>query len=486
MALDDIRRERLRKLENYEAAGRDAYPASVRRGFLIGGVLKKFAQLAKSKKKVSLVGRVRAWREHGGATFADCQDASGIIQFYFSRDELGRSYDLALASVDIGDFIEATGSFLKTKRGEPTLKVSEWQIISKSLRSLPEKWHGLKDVEERFRKRYLDLLMNPEIRERFRLRSKIVKCLRAFFDKRGFEEVETPMLQPVAGGALAKPFKTHHNALDVDLYLRIAPELYLKRLLVGGYEKVFEIGRNFRNEGIDATHNPEFTMLELYAAYWSEDEMMAFVEKFFLDLVKTVMRKSVINYDGKNITWKKSFPRLPFVEVLKRYALITDYYRTTREELALKARQFAVDTGASESKGKIADEIYKKVCRPHLVQPTFVINHPAEISPLAKMRDRKSGEVRRFQLIVGGLEMVNGFAELNDPRDQRMRFEEQAKERARGDAETHALDDDFIETLEYGMPAAAGIGIGIDRLAMLLTGTTNIKDMILFPAMKPR
>ncbi|MBI2055418.1 MAG: lysine--tRNA ligase [Candidatus Sungbacteria bacterium] len=486
MALEDIRRERVRKLESYEAAGFDAYPASVRRSFLIAEVLKKFPALARSKKKVSLVGRVRSWREHGGATFADLKDASGSIQLYFSRDELGRDYDSALASVDIGDFLEATGSLFKTKRGEPTLRVSEWRMVSKSLRPLPEKWHGLKDVEERFRRRYLDLLMNDGVRERFRMRSKIVKRLREFLDGETFEEVETPMLQPVAGGALAKPFRTHHNALDTDFYLRIAPELYLKRLLVGGYEKVFEIGRNFRNEGIDATHNPEFTMLELYAAYWSEDEMMAFVEKLFLDLLKAVMRKSAIKYDGKDIAWKKSFPRIPFVEILKRYALITDYSETSREELALKARRFAVEVAAHESKGKIADEIYKKICRPHLIQPTFVVNHPIEISPLAKMGDRKSGEVRRFQLIVGGLEMVNGFAELNDPRDQRRRFEEQARERAGGDAEAHAVDEDFIETLEYGMPSAAGIGIGIDRLVMLLTDTRNIKEAILFPTMRPR
>lgn len=486
MALEEIRGERKRKLEEYETSGFDAYPASVRRNFLIADLLKKFAGLAKTKKKVAVAGRVRAWREHGRAIFADLEDASGKIQLFWSEEELGRDYDLAGRAVDIGDFLEISGSAFKTKRGEPTLRVAEWRIIAKALNPLPEKWHGLQDVEERFRRRYLDLLMNDEVRRRFILRSKIIAVIRGFLAAEGFDEVETPMLQPLAGGALARPFKTRHNALDVDLYLRIAPELYLKRLLVGGYEKIFEIGRNFRNEGIDTTHNPEFTMLELYVAYWDESAMMAFVERLFMELVRTVNRKRILKYNDKTVSWKKDFPRIAFAEVLKRYALITDYENASRETMVLKAKQFAIEAAEHESKAKIADEIYKKICRPHLVQPTFVINHPAEISPLAKMKSKEAKTVRRFQLIAAGLELVNGFAELNDPRDQRQRFEKHAKEIMRGDQEAHPVDEDFIAALEYGMPPAAGIGIGIDRLIMLLTDTKNIREVILFPTMRPK
>ncbi len=484
MALDDIRRERIKKLENYEALGREAYPASAKRSFLIGDAVKKFNQLAKSKRKFSVVGRVRAWREHGGATFSDIEDSSGSIQLYLSRDNLGPEYDLVLATVDIGDFVEVTGSAFKTKRKEPTIRVSDWRLLAKSAAPLPEKWHGLQDVEERFRRRYLDLVMDKEVRKRFNLRWKLIKNLRDFLGEADFIEVETPILQPMAGGALARPFVTHHNALDIDLYLRIAPELYLKRLLVGGYERIFEIGRVFRNEGIDATHNPEFTMLELYAAYWDEQEMMSFVEKLFLSIAKSAAKRGVLKYSGQDIVCKKNFQEITFTDVLKRHALITDYHSATRDTLVLKAKQFGIDIGAYESKGKIADEIYKKVCRPHIMEPTFVVNHPAEISPLAKLRNKSGGEVRRFQLIVGGLEMVNGFAELNDPRDQRKRFQGQLAERVKGDSEAHQLDEDFIEALEYGMPPAAGIGIGIDRMVMLLTDSKNIKEVILFPTMK--
>lgn len=486
MALDEIRRDRSKKLEYYESRGFDAYPASVRRNFLISEVGKKFSSLEKSKKKVSIVGRIRAWREHGGATFGDVADGSGRIQCYFSRDELDNNYDLALASIDIGDFLEIRGVAFKTKRAEPTIRVASWRIVSKSLLPLPEKWYGLKDVEERFRRRSLDLLMNEEVRGRFLFRSKIITVLREFFDAAGFTEVETPMLQSLPGGAIARPFRTHHNALGIDLYLRIAPELYLKRLLVGGMEKVYELGKSFRNEGIDATHNPEFTMVEWYAAYWDEEAMMAFVERGLAALLKKLKFKSVIPFDGKTISLGKKFLRIDFTEILKRYALIVDYEKETRDSLAVRARQFGIETGPAESKGKVADEIYKKVCRPHLVQPTFVLHHPLDISPLAKRITPGSTRVRRFQLIVGGLEIVNAFAELNDPREQRARFDDQRSMRSRGDGESHPFDEDFIEALEYGMPPAAGAAIGIDRLVMLLTDAKNIREVVLFPTLRPK
>lgn len=502
MALEEIRNDRLKKRETLEKQGLDLYPAQVQRTHIIAEVIKKFAALEKSsKKKVSVAGRLMAKREHGGSSFFDLQDASGKIQIYFKRDTLGDSYDTALGGLDVGDFVSIEGKAFTTKKGEKTLEVQSWAVLAKSLRPLPEKWHGLQDVEERFRKRYLDLLMNDEVRARFELRSRVIQALRAFHEKNGFLEVETPVLHQIPGGALARPFKTHHHALDIELYLRIAKELYLKRLLVGGLEKVFEIGKDFRNEGIDATHNPEFTMLESYAAYWDEEDMMRFVEDLFVALAKEFGKKGEIEFsaeggslpaqagasggDGKKIVFKKPFARIPFKQLLARYAQITDYDRETRGSLATRARQLGIDTEVFESKGKIADEIYKKICRPYVVQPTFVTNHPLEISPLAK-KAKNPNEVRRFQLVAGGMELTNAFSELNDPLDQKQRFESQEKERSGGEEEAHRVDEDYIEALEYGMPPAAGVGIGVDRLIMLLTNTKNIREVVLFPTMRPK
>lgn len=485
MALDDIRASRLKKLGELAASGRDPYPASVKRTFLIADILKNFSRLERAKKRCSIAGRIMAWREHGGATFGNIRDASGTIQFYFSKDELGKAYGEATSGLDIGDFIEIAGSLFKTKRGEQTIKALEWNMLAKSLRPLPEKWHGLKDVEERFRKRYLDLLMNDEVRARFLMRTTVIRLLREFLEGESFMEVETPILQSTPGGALARPFKTHHQALDIDLYLRIAPELYLKELLVGGFECVFEIGKSFRNEGIDATHNPEFTTAEWYAAYWDEEDMMACVERLFFFLLKKLKLGTKITFDGRAVVFPKKFSSISFTDVLKRYALIVDYERETRESMAVRARQFGIEAEPASAKAKIADEIYKKICRPHLVNPTFVVGHPLEISPLAKRDVRRPDSVRRFQLVIGGCEITNGYSELNDPLDQRSRFEEQARQSREGDREAHPLDEDFIEALEYGMPPTAGIGIGIDRLVMLLTDTHNIREVVLFPTMRP-
>ncbi len=487
MALEDIRSDRVRKLARYAARGHDPYPASVRRNFLISKVVQRFTLLARGKKKVSVVGRLMAWREHGGVTFADLADASGAIQLAFHKSELGEEYALALQAVDIGDFLEITGTAFKTQRGEATLRVSVWRLIAKSLRPLPEKWHGLKDVEGRFRKRYLDLLMDPEVRERFLTRSRVIRALREFFDRGGFLEVETPMLQHLPGGALAKPFRTHYNALNIDLFLRIAPELYLKELLVGGLEKVYELGKSFRNEGIDVTHNPEFTTIEWYAAYWDEEDMMSCVEKCFLHILKRVgVKNGKISFGGKAISFGKKFPRISFKDVLQRYALIADYDAETADSLRTAARRYGIEAPAHTSKGKIADEIFKKICRPHLVQPTFVVHHPIEISPLAKRAAAGSQTVRRLQLVVGGAELVNGYAELNDPADQKQRFEAQQKMQSGGEEEAHPFDAGFIEALEYGMPPAAGCGMGIDRLVILLTDTRNIREVVLFPTLRPK
>lgn len=486
MALDDIRRERLKKLESYEAAGRNPYPATVRRNFLIGEVVKKFPKLLKGKNKLALVGRLRAWREHGGIAFGDLEDASGKIQLSFNRDALGPEYERAGAVLDIGDFLEVSGMPLKTKRGEPTVAVSSWRIIAKSLRPLPEKWHGLKDVEERFRRRYLDLLMNEEVRKRFRTRTAIVREVRSTLDTDGFEEVETPVLQAIPGGALARPFQTRHNALNVDLYLRVAPELYLKRLIVGGYERAYEFSRVFRNEGIDATHNPEYTLLEFYAAYWDEQDMMNCVERLFSSVVRKILHKPVIPYGGNILKLAKRFPRIPFLDLLKRHALITDYQRETDASLCLRAQQFGITVQPGTPKGKIADDIFEKACRPRLQDPVFVTNFPVDISPLAKRNDENPAAVRRFNLIAGGQEIADGWAEVNDPRDQRRRFEAQEAFRKEGGEETHPFDDEFIEALEYGMPPLAGVGIGIDRLVMLLTDTKNIREVVLFPTLRPK
>lgn len=483
MALDDIRNERIKKLEVLKERGIDPFPSVALKSQKISEVHKKFSVLEKGKKKNVISGRIVAKREHGGAMFLDLKDTSGKIQLLLKKDLLEEKFDLASETLDVGDFISVQGKAFTTNRGEATIEVAVWTLLAKSLRPLPEKWHGLQDVEERFRRRYLDILMNDDVRVRFELRSKIISAVREFHQKNGFLEVETPLLHSIPGGALAKPFVTHHKALDIDLYLRIAPELYLKRLLVGGLERVFEIGKSFRNEGIDMTHNPEFTMLECYSAYWDEADMMKFVEDLFSDLIKKFGDKGEIEYQEKKIVFKSPFPRITFKDLLSRYALITDYDRETRDSLAMRARQLGIEAAPHESKGKIADEIYKKICRPYLIQPTFVTNHPFDISPLAKKAENAK-EVRRFQLVAGGTELTNAFAELNDPIDQKERFEEQAA--MKGDEEAHRMDEDYIEALEYGMPPAAGLGMGIDRLVMLFTDTKNIKEVVLFPTLKPK
>ena len=487
MALEDIREERIKKAEALRAVGIDPYPADTGAVLATADAKRKFATLAKSKKEISMAGRVMAKRGHGGSTFFDIADASGTLQAYAKEDVLGvEQYQLFSDTVDIGDFVRVSGVLFLTKKEEKTIEAQSWTMLAKSLRPLPEKWHGLQDTEERFRRRYLDMLMNEDVRDRFAARSAVIKAIRDFHEDRGFIEVETPLFHPIPGGTLAKPFVTHHNALDTDLYLRIAPELYLKRLLVGGMERVFEIGRCFRNEGMDATHNPEFTMLECYAAYWNEQDMMGFVEDLFISLAAAFGNKQEITADGKKISFKKPFGRIAFSELLSRYAQVTDYERETRDSLAIRARQLGVETAGHESKGKIADEIYKKICRPHLVQPTFVTNHPLEISPLAKKRRENPDEVRRFQLVVAGWELTNAFSELNDPIDQYERFVVQEQEREGGEEEAMRMDTDYVEAMEYGMPPAAGLGIGIDRAVMLFTDTKNIREVVLFPTLRPK
>lgn len=486
MSLENLRQTRMEKLKKLQKACIDAYPAHSSRTHTIAQVLGDFDNLVDKEVEVILAGRVMAKREHGGSAFLDLKDASEQIQLFFKKDMLGdKEYELFTETVDIGDFIEAGGTLFKTKQLERTLQTTNYKLLAKSLLPLPEKWHGLQDVEERYRKRYLDLIFNPKIKAKIEARSGIIEHLCQYLISNGFLEVETPILQTLYGGANAKPFKTHLDTLDIDLYLRIAPELYLKRLLVGGFERVFEIGRNFRNEGMSREHNPEFTMLEFYAAYWDYEKAMEFVESMFEHIVSKKFGGAEIEYQGKKINFTKPYQRVTFNDLLKKYSGL-DYDEADEDDLKAKAKELDIKIEKSMTKGNLGDEIYKKVTRPNIIQPTFVINHPLEISPLAKKLGDDPKHVARFQLIVGGMEIVNAFSELNDPIDQRDRFEQQEKTARKGNEEAQRLDEDYLEAMEYGMPPAAGVGLGIDRLVALLTDSHSVREIILFPLMRPR
>ncbi len=485
--IDELRKTRFKKLEAIKKAGILAYPGKTGRTHKIEDVLKDFANLVRSKKEVILVGRIRSLREHGGSTFLDIEDGTGKIQAFLRKDRIGeRGYKFFLDNFDIGDFIEVRGILFKTKKGEKTIDVANYKMLAKSLLPLPEKWHGLRDTEERFRKRYLDLIFNPEIKKKFEIRSKIIKEIREFLEKEGFLEVETPILQPIYGGAKANPFKTYLNALNLDLYLRISPELYLKRLLVGGFEKVYEIGRVFRNEGMDRTHNPDFTMLEFYWAYADYKDLMKLTERMFENLLKKLFGRLIIKYEGKEIDFKTPWPRIEFNQLIKKYTKIN------LEEINLgatkkEAEKLGIEIKTGASKAEIADEIYKKICLPKIWQPTFLIHHPLGTFPLAKPLDDNPSKLASLQLVAAGCwELVLGFSELNDSIEQRKRFEEQEKFFKAGLEEAQRMDEDFIEALEYGMPPAAGFGLGIDRLVALLTDSHSLREVILFPTMRPK
>lgn len=479
-----VRKERLKKL--YEE-GIEPYPAESKRTHTTAEVLAQFDELQKKRKPVTLAGRVRGIRGHGGSTFVHLEDGSGKLQAYFKQDALGeKTYKRFTELTDVGDFLEATGTLFTTKRGEKTLEVSKYRLLTKTLSPLPEKWHGLTDVEIRYRQRYLDLLANADVRHIFETRSAIVSAIRNFLQGERFLEVETPILQPIPGGASAKPFVTHHNALNADLYLRIAPELYLKRLLVGGFERVFEIARCFRNEGIDHAHNPEFTQVEFYQAYATAADLMEQSERLLLFVMTSIGLGHKFEYDGNAITVKPKFVRMRFRDAIKKYAELDIENYPDQKSLLRAAQERGADVAETSSRGKILDELFKTHVRPKLIQPTFITNHPIELSPLAKKDADDPRYADRFQLVVGGMEIINAFSELNDPADQRARFEEQEAARAKGDEESQRIDEDFIEALEHGMPPAAGFGMGIDRLVMLLTNSHSIKETILFPTLKPK
>lgn len=473
-------------MERIERAGILPYPIKTKRTCLISEALAQFSRLKKEGKEIFLVGRIISLRVHGGATFFHIADGSGKIQVFFSKNSLGeRGYNFFLDNFDVGDFIEIRGILILTKKGERTLEGYDYKILAKSLRPLPEKWHGLKDVEERYRKRYLDLIFNEGVKKKFVIRSKIISAIRQFLEKEGFMEVETPILQPVYGGARAKPFKTHLNALNIDLYLRISPELYLKRLLVGGFERVYEIGKCFRNEGVDRFHNPDFTMLEFYWAFADYKQLMKLTEKMFTFILRKIFKKEKIIYQGGEIDFKTPWQRLEFSHLLSRDAGV-NIDEISRDALAKKAKSLGVQFEEAASKAVIADEIYKKYSRPKVIQPTFIIHHPLGFQPLAKALEKRDGKLANFQLVVGGTELVNAFSELNDPLEQKRRFKEQERLFKKGLSEAQRMDKDFIEALEYGMPPAAGFGMGIDRLVMFLTNSYSLREVILFPTMKPK
>lgn len=496
-SIEEIRTDRVRKLKLLKEKGMNPYPIATKRSLSVAEALASFSKLSRANKKITLAGRVMAIRGQGALVFFNLRDGEAMVQGFLKRDEISEDLlTLFQDTVDIGDFIECTGTLFVTKRKEKTILVKGWNILAKSLRPLPDKWHGLQDVEERFRKRYLDMLMSAEVRDRFVLRSRLITEMRAFLNEAEYLEVETPLLQSLAGGALAEPFKTHHNALDIDLSLRIAPELYLKKLLVGGFSRVYEIGRNFRNEGIDMTHNPEFTMLEFYATYETSASQMAFVEKMMKTLAKRVLKSTKIlsglpaatgaaQAGDDTIDLSKKFAVIPFLDLFKRYSSIENPETMTYGEWKLSAERFGVRVEPHESVEKIMDNIYKKTCRPKLVQPTFIIDYPAGFSPFAKKKEENPRLIDRFQLVVGGIEMVNAFSELNDPEDQRARYEEQDKKKKGGEGDVSPSDEDYLEAIEYGLPPASGVGVGVDRVAMLFTNTRNIREVLLFPTMRP-
>ncbi len=483
--LAELRKAKLAKLKELKKAGINPYPSESKRTHTCLESDKGFSNLEKSKKEITLAGRLMSLREHGKLTFANLQDESGKFQLAFKKDHLDDQYKL-LKKLDIGDFLQVTGTRFKTRLGEKTLDVKEFTLLSKSLRPLPEKWHGLKDQELKYRKRYLDLIMNEKSREVFHLRSKLIDALRDFLTDKGFLEVETPVLQPIPGGTSAKPFITHHNTLDTDFYLRIAPELYLKRLIVGGFEKIFEIGRNFRNEGISTIHNPDFTMLEFYQAMANYEDLMKLTEEMFSYIVKRLKISGEHEYQEYKINFKTPWERITFTELLKKEVNLDITKVVKRDELAKFADKLNVKINSKMGADKIIDEIFKKKIRSKIAGPLFVTNYPLFLSPLAKRRTENSEEVEQYQLILGGFEVIKAYSELNDPIDQRERFEEQLKLHEMGDEEAQLLDEDFVEALEYGMPPTAGFGLGIDRLVMVLANTANIRDVILFPVLKPK
>ncbi|MGE5529819.1 MAG: lysine--tRNA ligase [Patescibacteria group bacterium] len=476
-------RQRREKAEAWRAAGRDPYGRAFARTHGAGEIGPAFAALEGTPAAVA--GRLTAIRRQGKVTFADLADDSGKIQLYVKQDLLGEEEFALFDRLDLGDLVGARGTVFKTRRGEVSLEVESFVLLAKALRPLPEKWHGLKDVDLRYRQRYLDLIAHPEVREVFARRSRLISAIRQFLDERGFLEVETPVLSVIAGGGHARPFTTHHNALDLELTMRIALELFHKRLIVGGFSRVYEIGRCFRNEGIDTRHNPEFTMLELYEAYSDYEGMMALAEEMIPAAARAVRGTTSLVYQGREIDLTPPWPRRRMMDLIREKTGLDWLSVTTDEEALAAGQKLGLDLTGRCTRGQVLDELLSTHVEPHLVQPTFLVDYPLEISPLAKRREDEPRLTYRFELFINGWECANAFSELNDPLDQRERFRAQALEKAKGDEEAMAWDEDFLVALEHGMPPTGGMGIGIDRLCMLLTDQPSIRDVILFPLMRP-
>ncbi|MBO8178358.1 MAG: lysine--tRNA ligase [Bacillus sp. (in: Bacteria)] len=443
-------------------------------------------ELEEKNVEVTIAGRIMTKRGKGKAGFAHIQDLTGQIQIYVRKDAVGEDSYTIFDSADLGDIVGITGTVFKTKVGELSVKAKQFELLTKSLRPLPDKFHGLKDVEQRYRQRYLDLIMNPESKQTFIMRSKIIQAMRRYLDEQGFLEVETPMMHAIAGGAAARPFITHHNALDMPLYMRIAIELHLKRLIVGGLEKVYEIGRVFRNEGISTRHNPEFTMIELYQAYADYRDIMKLTENLIAHIAKEVLGTTTVQYGEHTVNLEPEWRRLHMVDAIKEYTGVDFWQQMSDEEARQLAKEHGVEIKENMEFGHIVNEFFEQKVEDKLIQPTFIYGHPVEISPLAKKNDEDPRFTDRFELFIVGREHANAFTELNDPIDQKERFEAQLKEREAGNDEAHMMDEDFIEALEYGMPPTGGLGIGVDRLVMLLTNSPSIRDVLLFPLMRHR
>ena len=484
--LERLTEQRLASLERIRARGIDPYPRSYHPSRTVREAITAFEERPDGSAAVSLAGRIMSRRSMGKMSFLDIRDSSGKVQLSLRYDLLGGERYGLLEDIDIGDFAGAEGKLFRTKSGEVTLEVSDFTLLCKSLRPLPDKWHGLADVETRYRQRYLDLIANEESRNTFALRSKIITAVRSFLDDRGFMEVETPMLQPDAGGALARPFITHHHALDQDLYLRIALELHLKRLVVGGMDRVYEMGRVFRNEGISITHNPEFTMMECYQAYSDYHDMMRLVEDMFAHVASAVLGTTRIIRDGVTVDLALPWPRLQLRDAVRLQCGIDfeDYPDAASLRAPMVERGMEVDAG--KGRGRLIDELLSTFVEPKIMQPTFLVDYPVDMSPLAKRKQGDERFVERFEGFVAGMEVANAFTELNDPLEQRQRFLRQQRERAPDDDEEEIADEDFLEALEYGMPPTGGLGMGIDRMVMLLAGQQSIREVLLFPQLRTR
>jgi lysyl-tRNA synthetase class 2 len=491
MEESEVLRQWKERIKALRAMGVDLFPNDFRAEHTSADIMAQYGDqsaeaLQTLKETFSCAGRIMAIRHFGRAAFIHLQDRKGRIQVYLRQDILGnKPFDL-FKRLDAGDVVGVRGRLFRTKTGELTIEASFIQLLAKSFRPLPEKWHGLTDVETRYRQRYLDLIVNPAVKETFHKRNEIIQSIKGFLLQRDFLEVETPMMQPIPGGATARPFKTHHNTLNMDLYLRVAPELYLKRLVIGGMERVFELNRNFRNEGVSAQHNPEFTMLEFYQAYSTYEDLMALIEEMISEVARKVCGSYKITYQGTALDLTPPWPRLALKEALKRYDKVDKKALSDMDAASRLAQRLGLEVIKGESHAELLVKIFEQVVEPQLIQPFFITEYPVEVSPLARRKAGDPAVTERFELFIMGREIANGFSELNDPEDQRERFRKQAAQKGAAEDDLSIIDEAFLTALEYGMPPAAGAGIGIDRLVMILTDSPSIRDVIFFPQMREK